>query len=58
MWDKPKRITWRSRPRGLGGALLRFTSGYSSFAWDTERLDASLSHAQAVLYFASLTKDS
>ncbi|MEU7186930.1 hypothetical protein [Streptomyces sp. NPDC045369] len=56
MWDKPARVTWRSRPRGLGGALMRFTSGYSLFTWDTERLDASLTHAQAVLYFASVSK--
>ncbi|MFD7666153.1 hypothetical protein [Streptomyces sp. NPDC059788] len=58
MWDKPKRIDWRSRPRGLGGILMRFTSGYSSFTWNAERLDASLTHAQAVLYFASVSKDS
>lgn len=58
MWDKPARVTWRSRPRGLGGVLMRFTYGYSLFTWDTERLDASLTHAQAVLYFASVSKDS
>ncbi|MFH8347960.1 hypothetical protein [Streptomyces sp. NPDC018045] len=56
MWSKPERITWRPRPRGLGGALLGYTSGYTAFAWDPERLDAPLTQAQAVLYFASLTK--
>ncbi len=37
---------------------MRFTWSYSLFTWYTERLDASLTHAQAVLYFASLSKDS
>ncbi|MFF3275774.1 hypothetical protein ACFYWU_33275 [Streptomyces chrestomyceticus] len=58
MWDKPARITWRPRPRGRGGVLMRFTWSYSLFTWYTERLNASLTHAQAVLYLASLSKDS
>ncbi|MEF3112708.1 hypothetical protein [Streptomyces chrestomyceticus] len=58
MWGKPERIVWRPRPRGLGGVLMRFPSDYSTFAWEAERLEASLTHAQAVLYFASVAKDS